>query len=182
MATLTYRISRAIRRWHARRNGALRRFTMMNLRGDDDRPRGPGWFDSSWDLERGLDIRCAGPGEPGFGHWLDAMARPLAAVASPDDPHGNAIEFVDDDAGATCGHGTLADVATLREAVDAARLEPIEWCLTDTDPVGGAGTWLAAASVQDAFASSPTDVPLLGPGAPALAGAAGTTELSLVPI
>ena len=35
---------------------AQRRFFMMNLAELDPLPLGPGWFDSSWELEMGLDV------------------------------------------------------------------------------------------------------------------------------
>jgi hypothetical protein len=35
---------------------AHRRFLMMNLAELDPLPLGPGWFDSSWELENGLEI------------------------------------------------------------------------------------------------------------------------------
>ena len=59
---------------------ARRRFLMMNLAELDPLPLGPGWFDSSWELEMGLEV-CEGS---------DAELHPLfesmlhePAVASP---------------------------------------------------------------------------------------------------
>jgi hypothetical protein len=42
-------------RWPSR--AAQRRFVMMDLAALDPLPLGPGWFDSSWELERGVEIR-----------------------------------------------------------------------------------------------------------------------------
>jgi hypothetical protein len=54
---------------------------LETLRGgaDDDaaiagEPRGPGWFDSSWDLVNGLDV-CEGlPADAGLDEWLAVYA------------------------------------------------------------------------------------------------------------
>ena len=36
---------------------------------------GPGWFDSSWDLECGLDVREGLPGDVRLNEWLTACLR-----------------------------------------------------------------------------------------------------------
>ena len=48
-------------------------------------PRGPGWFDSSWDLGHGLDVREGLPGDAGLYEWLEVCLREdaRAAIASP---------------------------------------------------------------------------------------------------
>jgi hypothetical protein len=33
--------------------------------------RGPGWFDSSWDLRRGCEVREGWPGDAGLRDWLE---------------------------------------------------------------------------------------------------------------
>lgn len=38
-------------------------------------PKGPGWFDSSWDLQRGLDVREGLPGDAQLHEWLEAWLR-----------------------------------------------------------------------------------------------------------
>ena len=43
-------------------------------------PRGPGWFDSSWDLGHGLDVREGLPGDAGLYEWLDVCLRDDARV------------------------------------------------------------------------------------------------------
>jgi len=55
-------------------------------------PQGHGWFDSSWELVRGLDVREGLPGDAGLYEWLDVCLRPdagecaavtMATAASP---------------------------------------------------------------------------------------------------
>ena len=113
MARIHFKISAALARWRHREAAPSRRFTMMELGGADDRPRGPGWFDSSWDLDHGLAIEVALPGDPAFAAWLEAHARPLTPAASaaryaasPD----NTLEFeaVDWQAWATPSDSPLA--------------------------------------------------------------------------
>ena len=41
----------------------------------EDRQRGPGWFDSSWDLQRGLEVREGLPGDPQLDEWIEACLR-----------------------------------------------------------------------------------------------------------
>lgn len=101
MARLRFRISAALRRWCARRDESLLRFRMMNLADFDDRPRGPGWFDSSWDLGQGLELQEALPGDPVFTNWIEAMTRYAAVAQAPAALQrtelADAIEFVLDD-------------------------------------------------------------------------------------
>ena len=42
---------------------------------DDEAPRGPGWFNSSWELGRGLDVREGLPCDAGLYEWLDVCLR-----------------------------------------------------------------------------------------------------------
>ena len=37
--------------------------------------KGPGWFDSSWDLECGLDVREGLPGDARLNEWLTVCLR-----------------------------------------------------------------------------------------------------------
>lgn len=55
----------------------LRRFRMMPLDGGDDADAGPGWFESSRELERGLSVCEDGP----LDEWLAAMRQPLTRPA-----------------------------------------------------------------------------------------------------
>jgi len=41
----------------------------------DDVRRGPGWFDSSWDLACGLVVREGLPGDASLNEWLDVCLR-----------------------------------------------------------------------------------------------------------
>ena len=41
----------------------------------DERQRGPGWFDSSWDLQRGLEVREGLPGDPQLNEWIEVCLR-----------------------------------------------------------------------------------------------------------
>jgi hypothetical protein len=36
----------------------------------DDESHGPGWFDSSWELGRGLEVREGPPADAGLDEWL----------------------------------------------------------------------------------------------------------------
>ena len=52
--------------------------TLRALRLDDgDAPslQGPGWFDSSWELGRGLEVREGLPGDAGLYEWLAVCLR-----------------------------------------------------------------------------------------------------------
>lgn len=44
---------------------------------------GPGWFDSSWDLRRGLEVSEGLPGDAGLFEWLDVFLRHRADAADP---------------------------------------------------------------------------------------------------
>lgn len=55
----------------------LRRFRMMRIGEGDEADCGPGWYESSRELERGLQVREDGP----LDEWLDAL-QPAAPAAS----------------------------------------------------------------------------------------------------
>ena len=40
-----------------------------------DPKRGPGWFDSSWDLQCGLDVREGLPEDVRLNEWIDVCLR-----------------------------------------------------------------------------------------------------------
>jgi hypothetical protein len=42
----------------------------LDLIDADELPRGPGWFDSSWDLNRGLEVREGLPADVRLNEWL----------------------------------------------------------------------------------------------------------------
>lgn len=46
-------------------------------------PRGPGWFDSSWDLVRGLEVREGLPGDAQLHEWLEAWLRSDRVAPAP---------------------------------------------------------------------------------------------------
>jgi hypothetical protein len=81
MTRIRFDISAALARWRARPQAPLRRFRMMDLQSLHEITLGPGWFDSSWDLDRGLAVEVALPGDPPFQAWIEAQARPLTAAA-----------------------------------------------------------------------------------------------------
>jgi hypothetical protein len=54
---------------------------MMDLASLEDMPRGPGWFDSSWDLGQGLVVEVALPGDPPYQAWIEAHSLALMPAA-----------------------------------------------------------------------------------------------------
>ncbi len=72
-----------------------RRFLMMNLADLDPLPLGPGWFDSSWELENGLEVCEAQTPGIEFRPWIESTQRELnwAAVRSAAASGDNLIEF-----------------------------------------------------------------------------------------
>jgi hypothetical protein len=61
--------------WRALRGGAAGQAS--GEPGDAPTPAdaqgGPGWFDSSWELQRGLEVREGLPGDAGLDEWLGAF-------------------------------------------------------------------------------------------------------------
>ena len=43
--------------------------------GEEKVPNGPGWFDSSWELVQGLDVREGLPGDARLNEWLVVCLR-----------------------------------------------------------------------------------------------------------
>jgi len=57
----------------------LRRFRMMRIGEDDDDSAGPGWYESSRELEDGLQVHEGPPGDALLlAEWMEAWRRPLA--------------------------------------------------------------------------------------------------------
>jgi hypothetical protein len=56
MAHIELRMAKMLQRLLHPGRAAQQRFLMMNLAELDPLPLGPGWFDSSWELERGLEV------------------------------------------------------------------------------------------------------------------------------
>ncbi len=53
-----------------------RRFRMMRLEPSDDEDVGPGWYASSRELQRGLQVHEAEPGDTLLSEWLAESRRP----------------------------------------------------------------------------------------------------------
>lgn len=51
-----------------------------NLADLDPLPFGPGWFDSSWELETGLEVSEGDALDPTLQSWFEAAARQAAAA------------------------------------------------------------------------------------------------------
>ncbi len=51
--------------------------------------KGPGWFDSSWDLVRGLEVREGLPGDAQLHEWLEVWLRDDRALAGAPRPARN---------------------------------------------------------------------------------------------
>ena len=79
-------------RWSARPHPVIVRRTLAALReadGDAPSPQeslasGPGWFDSSWDLRRGLEVREGLPANASVSEWLASTLVDLPALQGPD--------------------------------------------------------------------------------------------------
>ena len=86
MARFTFKMPVQWLRWAKRSNVSERSFRTMHLDADPEILLGPGWFDSSWDLEQGLLVREGPPGDAKMLEWLDECvarhARKQAARAS----------------------------------------------------------------------------------------------------
>ena len=54
---------------------SARTLCALRLIDEDDPPCGPGWFASSWELGRGLEVREGLPGDAGLYEWLDVCLR-----------------------------------------------------------------------------------------------------------
>lgn len=56
---------------------------------DVELTKGPGWFDSSWDLRRGLEVREGLPGDAQLHEWLEVWLRDDRASAAAPRPARN---------------------------------------------------------------------------------------------
>ena len=69
-------------------------------------PQGPGWFESSWELIRGLDVREGPPSDARLVEWLAAWRcadlEPASAVAQRDEQPGTCLV-------PAAPHGALVD-------------------------------------------------------------------------
>lgn len=75
MARFTFTMPDPLAFWRPRTMVSARPFRTMHLADLDELPRGPGWFDSSWDLEQGLEVSEGLPSDMKLQDWLDAMRR-----------------------------------------------------------------------------------------------------------
>ena len=119
MARIRFQIAAALNKWRHRNRVSQSRFRMMDLASLADMPRGPGWFDSSWDLDQGLVVEIALPGDPPFQAWIEAQARaPVPAIAAAA-PHGSTedmLEFEPADWKSWAPPGTKVDPLPVCEA------------------------------------------------------------------
>lgn len=130
MTRIRFNIAAALARWPGRHaegsepaappagegaDRARRRFRMMNLDALREFPLGPGWFDSSWDLDQGLDVELALPVDPTFLAWLDAQVRafvlpvPAAVQAVAQEAAEGLLEFEPVDWKAWAPKGLVVD-------------------------------------------------------------------------
>jgi hypothetical protein len=81
MARLITRIADLCRH-RAAEQRFLRRFSMMRL---DSEPEdcGPGWYESSRELETGLLVREGEPDDTLLAEWTEACQRPLPVLLPP---------------------------------------------------------------------------------------------------
>ena len=71
MASFSFRVEGAARtRWRARGDGSR-----AGAEPARDSLVGPGWYDSSFDLRKGLDVREGLPAEPQLHEWIEACLR-----------------------------------------------------------------------------------------------------------
>ena len=71
MTSFSFRVESAARsRWRARCNAS--RASTEPAR---DPLGGPGWYESSFDLRQGLDVREGLPAEPQLNEWIEACLR-----------------------------------------------------------------------------------------------------------
>jgi len=77
-------------------------------------PQGPGWFDSSWDLIRGLEVREGLPGDARLHEWLEVclraepVARSRSVLAEGHEQPGPRLV-------PAAPHGALVDALQLRD-------------------------------------------------------------------
>ena len=93
MAKFNFDIRRLVGAAHARPAAAARALPALDHLLIDAAPelvelvKGPGWFDSSWDLGHGLVVREGLPSDAGLNEWLEVWLRSDTCVA-PADPYG----------------------------------------------------------------------------------------------
>jgi hypothetical protein len=57
---------------------------MASHRADGERApyRGPGWFDSSWELRRGCEVCEGWPGDAGLRGWIESWLYGVASLSA----------------------------------------------------------------------------------------------------
>ena len=87
MARFTTALSHTFRRTRARPDVVRELLPAVEATLDDADAcqRGPGWFDSSWDLQSGLEVHEGLPGDAQLHEWIEACLRsaPVAAAVLP---------------------------------------------------------------------------------------------------
>jgi len=86
MARFTHSLAQTFLRSRARHASAvISMLPAAEVVLDDPAERlgGPGWFDSSWDLQRGLEVREGLPGDPQLNEWIEVCLRGGSAAAQP---------------------------------------------------------------------------------------------------
>ena len=81
MARLITRIADLCRH-RAAEQRFLRRFSMMRLDGEEE-DCGPGWYESSRELETGLLVREGEPDDTLMAEWAEAWRRPVPVLSPP---------------------------------------------------------------------------------------------------
>ena len=81
MARFQFKVSNIVVNFSARAAVSQRTLRALQLDGDDDLPQGPGWFDSSWELIRGLEVSDAVPFDAGLDDWLKCCVRAASSAA-----------------------------------------------------------------------------------------------------
>jgi hypothetical protein len=81
MARFQFKVSNIVANFSARTALSKRSVQALSLDNDDELPQGPGWFDSSWELIRGLEVSDALPFDGGLDDWLQSCVRAASAVA-----------------------------------------------------------------------------------------------------
>ena len=75
MNRIPFALSLLLQRLRGRSHAARRRFLMMNLAALDPLPLGPGWFDSSWELETGLEVSETACVDAQTAPWFESALR-----------------------------------------------------------------------------------------------------------
>ena len=86
MARFTHSLAQTFLRSRARHASAvISMLPAAEVVLDDPAERlgGPGWFDSSWDLQRGLEVREGLPGDPQLNEWIEVCLRGATTAAHP---------------------------------------------------------------------------------------------------